>query len=157
MTEYTATQLEIAQKLLEILTPYAAQTRADMVQRAGRFVHYTSAENGLKIIDTKTVWMRNTNCMIDYREIQHGLDTLRRFFADNPKRDEFLRALDACGDGVGQQAFAHFNQWSNDIRFNIYITSVSEHDDKEDQHGRLSMWRAFAGGTARVALVFKIR
>jgi Protein of unknown function (DUF2971) len=156
MTEYTPTQIEIARKLLEIFRPHATQTRADMIQRRGRFVHYTSAENALKIINSKTIWMRNTNCMIDYREVEHGFDTLRRFFAAPPKRDEFLRALDACGDGVGQEALALFDRWRNDIRASTYITSVSEHDDKEDQHGRLSMWRAFAGGTARVALVFKI-
>jgi hypothetical protein len=44
----------------------------------------------------------------------------------------------------------------NDIQFNTYITSISEHDAKEDLHGRLSMWRAFGGNTARVALVFDL-
>ncbi|MGC2758175.1 DUF2971 domain-containing protein, partial [Candidatus Binatus sp.] len=31
-----------------------------------------------------------------------------------------------------------------------------EHDDKEDSHGRLSMWRAFGGNTARVAIVLRL-
>jgi len=81
---------------------------------------------------------------------------LNKFFADTSKAGEFKSALDGCVDGVGKQSFDLFNQWWNDIRFNTYITCVSEHDDSEDQHGRLSMWRAFAGATARVALVFKI-
>jgi hypothetical protein len=37
-----------------------------------------------------------------------------------------------------------------------YVTSISEHDDREDLHGRLSMWRAFGGATARVALVVRL-
>jgi hypothetical protein len=95
--------------------------------------------------------------MIDFRELQHGFETLRNFFApDNPNRGEFVQALDACCDGVGQEAFALFDHWWNDIQFSTYVASISEHDDKEDQHGRLSMWRAFAAGTARVALVLKI-
>ena len=49
-----------------------------------------------------------------------------------------------------------FDRWWSNIRFNTYITSISEHDDMEDSHGRLSMWRAFGGMTARVALVLKI-
>jgi DUF2971 family protein len=155
-SQATTEQLHIAQRLLEILSPYGVQTRTDMIERGGRFVHYTSAENGLKIINTKTIWMRNTNCMTDYSEVQHGFNLLNKFFADASKAGEFKSALDGCVDGVGKQAFDLFNQWWNDIRFNTYITCVSEHNDSEDQHGRLSMWRALAGTTARVALVFKI-
>ena len=44
----------------------------------------------------------------------------------------------------------------NDIRFNTYIAAVSEHSDDEDSHGRLSMWRAFGGNIARVAIVINV-
>ena len=47
-SQATTEQLHIAQRLLEILSPYGVQTRTDMIERVGRFVHYTSAENGLK-------------------------------------------------------------------------------------------------------------
>src|SRR5262249_24211741 len=33
---------------------------------------------------------------------------------------------------------------------------VSEHDEKEDLHGRLSMWRAFGNNTTRVAIVLSV-
>jgi hypothetical protein len=99
----TADKLQIAGKLLEILSPYAVRTRTDMVQRRGRFVHYTSAENGLKIINTRTIWMRNTNCMSDYREVQHGQERLKTFFSDLRNRDEFESALNACVDGCVYQ------------------------------------------------------
>ena len=42
-----------------------------------------------------------------------------------------------------------------DIQFGTYIASISEHNDNEDLHGRLSMWRAFGGNSARVAFVFR--
>src|ERR1700720_3351742 len=140
----TPDQLDLARKLREIFMPFADRARKALIERNGRFVHYTSAANALKIINTKSLWMRNTNCMSDYREVQHGFDTLNKFFADQSKQRTFLTALDACAEGVGQQAIQLFNQCWNDIRFNTFITSLSEHIDTEDQHGRLSMWRAFA-------------
>lgn len=152
----TAEQSEMVRKLQGIFMPYAVRKRTAMIEREGRFVHYTSAANALEIIKTKKVWMRNTNCMSDYSEIQHGFDTLNKFFSNAPKRDSFLAALDSCIQGVGQEGLTLFNQWWNDIRFNTYISSMSEHWDDEDQHGRLSMWRAFTRGGARVALVLKL-
>lgn len=62
--------------------------------------------------------------------------------------------------GAASEAIALFNQWWTDspsrIRVNTYITSITEHDDKEDLHGRLSMWRAFGNVAARVAIVFRV-
>jgi hypothetical protein len=121
-----------------------------------RFVHYTSAEAALAIIRTKRFWMRNATCMSDYREVQHGFAMLNGFFSDKGKYDSFVAVLDACYPGVAQEAVNLFNKWWRDIQFSTYIASLSEHDDKEDFNGRLSMWRAFGGNTARVAVVFRI-
>jgi hypothetical protein len=110
----------------------------------------------LKIIKSKRMWMRNTNCMADYREVQHGFEILNKFFSDKPKTDAFVAALDACVPGAARESIDLFNRLWNDIRLNTFITSVSEHDDAEDLHGRLSMWRAFGMSTARVAVVFKV-
>lgn len=50
-----------------------------------------------------------------------------------------------------------FDQWwKADISSGAYVTSISEHDEREDLHGRLSMWRAFGGNAARVAIVLRI-
>jgi hypothetical protein len=95
--------------------------------------------------------------MSDYREVQHGYDILNRVFLANGNRGRFFAALDACVPGVAAESFKLFDQWWNDIRFSTYITSISEHDDSEDFHGRLSMWRAFGGSnTARVGLVLRL-
>jgi len=121
-----------------------------------RFVHYTSAEAALKIIVSKRVWMRNTTCMADYSEVQHGFEILQKFFAEDTRKTQFYEAIDAVSPNIAGEAITLFNQWWNNIRFSTYITSISEHDDKEDLHGRLSMWRAFGGNTARVAIILRL-
>ncbi len=155
----TEEQMQATMRLEGIFMPHARQQR-DSAYRNGakptRFVHYTSAEAALSIIKSKRVWMRNTNCMADYREVQHGFDSLNSFFLDTAKRDSFVQALEACAPGSAQEAINLFNSWLPDIRLNTYIASLSEHDDSEDQHGRLSMWRGFRGNVARVAIVLKI-
>ena len=126
------------------------------IASTARFVHYTSAESALNIIRNKRIWMRNTTCMTDYREVQHGHQMLVRFFSDETRKKEFINAIDMCAPGVAMEAITLFDQWWNNIQFSTYISSVSEHDDTEDTHGRLSMWRAFGSGTARVAMVVNV-
>jgi len=111
----------------------------------------------MNIITEKRIWMRNTNCMSDYSEVRHGFTILQQFFApDKTDGKERKDALDGCADGVAIEALRLFDGWSPDVTLNTYITSISEHDPSEDLHGRLSMWRAFGGNTARVAFVFKV-
>lgn len=126
-----------------------------------RFVHYTSAEAALNIIRSKRFWMRNATCMADYREVTHGFEILQRFFHDQEKRRRFTSALDEYAPSVAAEALNRFDPWSNrgsatSIQLNTYIASLSEHDAKENLHGRLSMWRSFKSNVARVALVFSI-
>jgi hypothetical protein len=163
----TPEQIQIAIQLEQLFMPQAKRQREEAYKRQAkpgedaaaqelRFVHYTSAEAALSIIKGKRMWMRNATCMADYREVQHGFDILNKFFSDKAKTDAFVAALDACVPGVAQESISLFNRWWNDIRFNTFITSISEHDVSEDLHGRLSMWRAFGMSTARVAIVFKV-
>jgi len=125
-------------------------------QTKGRFVHYTTAEAALSIIRTKRFWLRNTNCMSDYREVQHGFDIFNRYFLDAAKRTAFVDAFDACVPGAADDAFAAFSNWWQDLRLNTYIACVSEHQESEDVHGRLSMWRAFGGTGTRVGIVLRL-
>jgi hypothetical protein len=123
-----------------------------------RFVHYTSAEAALKIISQKRIWMRSTACMTDYMEVQHGFTILNRFFSDKGNETQFINAVNNVAQGAAEEAMANFNKWwqARIIQFQTYIFSVSEHDDREDNHGRLSMWRASGNNKSRVAIVFKI-
>jgi hypothetical protein len=151
----TREELEIATKLLPIFFPYLMQCRERVIKNNGRFVHYTSAANALKIINTKRIWMRNATCMSDYREVQHGYAALQKYFI--AKRPAFDTALNECVPGAADEAFRLFDQWWQNTQLQTYITSISEHDKSEDVHGRLSMWRAFGGATARVAIVIKLQ
>jgi hypothetical protein len=162
MTENTTTTADLspevafAMRLEGIFMPHARAQRDDFYGKSKRFVHYTSADNALKIIRTKRLWMRNTTCMTDYREVQHGYDMLVSFFFDQVKRSTFTAALDLCCPGAAMEALALFDQWWAHIRFNTYVSSISEHEDSEDSHGRLSMWRAFGGTRPKVAFVFRV-
>jgi hypothetical protein len=135
---------------------YKADTDGVSATPAARFVHYTSAEAALNIIKSKRLWMRNAMSMSDYSEVHHGLDMLRGFFGQKENLEEFTKTLDSCIPGAAAEAIAAFNSWLSNIQLQTYIASLSEHDDEEDLHGRLSMWRAFGGTTARVAIVINI-
>ena len=150
--------LEIIERIEQILMPYATARREQLHGRNGRLVHYTSAENAIKILYSKQVWMRNAKCMADYMEVSHGHQMLLQFFSQPEKRGAFCKALNACHPNVGEEALHFFDQWwQNNIQFEIYVTSISEHDDSEDTYGRLSMWRAFGRvPAARAAIVMKL-
>jgi hypothetical protein len=153
-------QFQLMIRLESIFMPVARRQR-DAHYDGGknptaRFVHYTSAEAALSIINSKRIWLRNTTCMADYREVQHGYDMLHQFFADASNKANFFDTLNGIVPGIATEAVNLFDQWWTNIRFSTYIASVSEHDDKEDFHGRLSMWRAFGNNPSRVAIVFRV-
>jgi hypothetical protein len=134
---------ELGERLLEILMPYARSRLEAVKERRGRFVHYTSAESALKIIQSKTMWMRNTRCMNDYSELQHGQEVL----SDLPEMKRLTETIKSL-PVVGEAALKAFGVWWTDSQPGTYITSISEHDDTEDIHGRLSMWRAVSRSAA---------
>ena len=118
--------LEQGRRLADIMMPHVMKktrelSKANRAQTKGRLVHYTTAEAALNIIRTKRFWMRNTNCMSDYSEMQHGLGILNSFFSDQSKKDAFTGALDDCMPGVASEAFTAFNNSWSDIRLNTYI------------------------------------
>jgi Protein of unknown function (DUF2971) len=152
-------EFKLGLQLESIFMPYSRKQRDGFNEKKKRFVHYTSAEAALSIIKSKRLWMRNTTCMSDYREVTHGFDLLKSFFSDASNKKRFEESLDACAEvaGIAKEAIDLFDQWWNDTQSNTFISSISEHNDDEDLYGRLSMWRAFGGSnTARVALVFRL-
>ena len=150
-------EIDINLQLAEIFYPYRLEKANSLYpenKEPIKFVHYTSAEAALSIIETKKIWMRTTSCMSDYSEVRHGFNMLNKFFEQNTQ--EFISTLDKYSPGAAQEAIDLFNRWWANIEFNTYVTSISEHDDEENIHGRLSMWRAFGGNNTRVAIVLKI-
>src|SRR5262249_2069650 len=97
------------------------------------------------------VWLRSTTCMNDFSEVRHGLDCLRRaWFGDSGRalRDAF----EGCHPGIGAEVAQEFDKQTGMIVNGSFVACFSEHDPKEDVHGRLSMWRAYCNPTG-VALV----
>jgi hypothetical protein len=161
---FTPEQRQLLMKLESVFLPSSLRRRTDFYRNpqsgenpSARFVHYTSADAALNIIRTKRIWMRNTTCMTDYREVRHGYDLLNGFLSKEGKEKALMDALERCHSGAATEAFALFRQWWQSVQLNSFITSISEHDPKEDINGRLSMWRAFGGGNiARVAVVLNV-
>lgn len=149
-------------KLSALLDPRVHREREKLKNEGRKLVYYTSAETALKILDNKEVWMRNARCMNDYSEVQHGLDTMRRFLAtptaEKPDigRIDFEAAIEALLPGMFQQMLDMANHYIPLIEDECYITCLSVHEPDEDLTGRLSMWRAYGVGPAGIALVVNI-
>ncbi len=84
ITSLSKEDIDLIFRLEGIFMPYARRQRDEAYKKLARsepasgndelrFVHYTSAEAALSIIRSKRIWMRNTTCMSDYREVKHGI------------------------------------------------------------------------------------
>ena len=127
------------------------------------FAHYTSAENVIKIMRNRNLWMRNTNCMNDFTEISHGIDMIMQYLvkssSDNGRFDLFrglLSEVDCCHGGIATETTKQFVGLLENISDFTYISSICEHDYSENTDGNLSMWRSYGAGTANVAIVVNI-
>ena len=120
------------------------------------FAHYTSADAALKILGSKRLWMRSTTCMADYREVGYGYAMLNEAFGKDNLGTDFRGALDKCYPGAAQAGVENFERNWRSILLGTYVACLSEHDAKENAHGRLSMWRGFAANSPRVAIVVSI-
>lgn len=134
-----------------IFFPYHSRKVDHVRQQNQRFVHYTSADTAMKIIQDGHFWMRNTTTMNDYSEVEHGWDCLLSAFKDEPGQ-RFKAAIERVYPGMPHEIESHFKAWVPGIKRDTYLACFSEHDDREDSLGRLSMWRAY-GGRNGVALV----
>ena len=140
-------------KLQSIFMPYSYKKRLDVASSGRRFVHYTTAANAINIIRGREVWMRNTLGMNDFMEVEQGLGRIRKFFGNEEKKNMFFGPLDKFAHGVAESTLGQFLIWQMIFRRNTFIVSISEHDDKEDHYGRLSMWRAYGKRGVGVAIV----
>jgi hypothetical protein len=139
------------ERIQQIFFQYAYQKAEEIKKQKGLFVYYTSAETATSIIEKRQIWMRNTMTMNDYREVEHGFDCLNKAYKGEPGI-KFNAVLNSCFHGLAEEVSSLFNSWLPTIRFDSYITCLSEHLPSENMHGRLSMWRAYGNQTG-VALV----
>ena len=90
--------------------------------------------------------------MNDFLEVQYGLQRLYRAYGQTEAGTRFQAALNGIFQGITADIEKLFNGWTPHFQVNTYLTCVSEHENKEDTFGRLSMWRAYSETTG-VALV----
>lgn len=143
--------IEDLERISHIFFPYTELKTQEVISSGGRFVYYTTAETATSILRNKQFWMRNTAAMNDYLEVEHGFECLNASYKALPGI-AFNAALDTCFPGLATEVKEFFNGWLPSIRRDTYITCMSEHLRGEDQHGRLSMWRAYGEKTG-VAIV----
>lgn len=139
-------------KALSIFYPYYLERTKAVADDNINFVQYTSAEAAMNIIKNNEVWLRNSQCMNDYLEVEHGLNCLVTAFKNEENGKRFQSTLESIFPGVIKEFTDIFDKWLPHFKSSTYIACVSEHLPEEDQYGRLSMWRAY-GGTRSVAIV----
>ena len=139
-----------AEEIAALFVP-ELEARRQALATGGRLVHYTTAEAAYKIIQGREVWLRNASMMNDFSEIQHGIDCLVAAWHSDAGV-HLKELLNRLKQGLCDEIASLFDSHTPALRLNIYIISLSEHDDDEDKLGRLSMWRAY-GKRAGVALV----
>jgi hypothetical protein len=119
------------------LFPYATRKFAAVKKTGRRFVHYTSAIGAAAILTSRSIWLRNASAMNDHSEVKYGLDCLVKAY-NSDVGGRFKTALDAIFPGVSGEIETLFNGWMHSIETDTFLTSISEHRNFEDTHGRLS-------------------
>jgi hypothetical protein len=157
MTEAATSELtpqNAVQRLFAILSPNLVEEGRKLAAGESQLVHYTTAENAVNIIRSKSFWLRNVRCMNDYSEVQHGISLLFKVFEgpDNPSIKRLYAALDQVAEGAAKRAVDRFNEWIPKLPDITFIGCLSQADIDEST-GRLSMWRAYSSPNSGVALV----
>ncbi|CEJ13401.1 hypothetical protein BN1110_03717 [bacterium YEK0313] len=146
-----AAAYETTLRLGDIFIPSSTQRRRNLNSNS-RFVHYTDADAAISIMRNQRFWMRSVRAMNDYSEIHHGRELVESVF---PKfKKDFFSAVNACHDGAAESAIKQIEELYVSFYMNTYVACISEHDLSENEHGRLSMWRAYGKLASGVALVF---
>ncbi len=132
--------------------PERAEAWGKLSEGGISFAKYTSASTARDIISNKELWLRNTAVMNDYSEIDYGLNLIRKALdKDNSAGIGFFAALDSVFPtslkGLPQDIDLEVKKLKNENE--TYITCLSHHEESEEKHGRLSMWRAY-GDTALI-------
>ena len=148
---------EYDEKVFAAFHPYYAQkiteVKPSIEARKTSFVHYTSSGNLLNVIRGKQFWMRNASIMNDYSEIQYGIELLATCYRGDPgNRLKGILRKNFGSNEIAEKLEHYYNGWLKSHMDETYIVSICEHDQTEDNYGRLSMWRAYAPNSG-VALV----
>lgn len=151
---------DIELQLTRILAPEKLEARNRLKDQ--QLVHYTSAENAMRILKFGEVWLRNLRVMNDVSEVDHGLSFMRASIqADPTDRSQFgglkaaLHSLDSVFPGIANQLLQNFDGAFWWVRNETYVACLSDVQEDENGLGRLSMWRNYAAGQTGVGIIVK--
>ena len=138
----------------KIFFPYHDRQHRRIKDDGVRFAHYTCADTAFKMIKNQEIWLRNVALMSDYNEFEHGKHFLIKLFEESLEGQEMRQVFNEIAAGTFDSTYTNFKSWAPIIKNDFYVSSFSEHENKEDDIGKLSMWRAYGANTG-VAIVFK--
>lgn len=140
--------------VMQIFHPLWADLRPEDTFAAKKplLAHYTTVQTLEKILSSNEVWLSNPLFMNDIEEVRFGV------IQGNEMVLARQELVDACKTPERAQqfknAFAHFfNQFANEHILDTYVFCLSNHD-RDDNDGRLSMWRGYGANGNGVAIVF---
>ena len=136
----------------DILFRYAREKESALKKSGTLFAHYTSAYAAMQILKGRQLWLRNAALMNDYLEVQYGRASLIEALRLHGER--FCTVFLQSHPGVVERALGVLDERDFFNNHQTYLSSLCEHDPTNDL-GLLSMWRAYGGATAGVALIFK--
>lgn len=138
-------------RLARLFLPFAMGKLARVADEQARFVHYTTADAAMKILQSREVWLRAAATMNDFMEVRHGRECLLAAY-NGEVGGQFKRELETLFPGCSVELERQFNESLPLLQSDTYMICLSEHRAEEDVLGRLSMWRAY-GGDNGVAIV----
>ena len=139
-------------KMLEVFFYYDRKRTNALANSRGLVAHYTTADTAMKIIKGRSMWLRNAAVMNDFSEIEYGKSVMLPVL-QSELGDRYRAALNAISEGLADDVMRRHDQHRTHAREAVFTASLSEHDPN-DRLGRLSMWRAYGGPVAGVALLF---
>lgn len=144
----------MANSILEILFPVFMNDSNAYRNTGNPFAYYTNSDTALKILRSQSIWMRKPSMMNDYSEIDHGIKCLAEAY-NSAEGQGFKNVLNRIHPGIIQDVDNVFTHTVNTIKTDTFISCFTKHfSDREDNIGRLSMWRAY-GKNNGIALIFK--
>jgi hypothetical protein len=134
------------------LFSYAARVSQSFISKGKKFVHYCDASAAVSIIENDTVWMRNSQLMNDFSEIEYGTHCLK--CALKSSAGEKLKRMLKQASPEMASILDELDGQLPLLKAGTFIFCLSEHEESENENGRLSMWRAY-GEQDGVAIVVK--
>lgn len=123
-------------------------------------LHYTKLATFKEIAKNKSLMLFNVMAMADRHESDQNFQKMRlwfRYATDFQKRvatlDSLIPPISGSIPGLGSELLAYLDNHATLDQIQTYITCFSATDPKHPT-GRLSMWRAFGGDGAGVAIEF---